>query len=216
MLYRRKVKRLIDLTGSVLGVVVLSPVIAAIGVAIRCNSEGPALFTQVRVGLAGQHFKIYKFRTMLRFEDSLLQDGTSIPERARVTTIGSLLRRTSLDELPQLINVIRGEMSLVGPRPTLPYQVERYTEHQKRRLEVRPGMTGLAQVNGRNRLTWTEKIELDIEYADSISFVGDLKILLGTFGAVRSTELIYFTAPDDLSAHDADPLRDVGYQSPAT
>lgn len=148
-------------------------------VLIKATSSGPVFFRQERVGLRGQHFKVVKFRTMLDEPNNPL-----FPDSARITTAGRWLRRLSLDELPQLINVARGEMSIVGPRPTLPYQVARYDERQRQRLAVRPGVTGLAQMRGRNAIAWAERIEHDLEYLDKQSPLFDLRILLMTATAV--------------------------------
>lgn len=169
-------KRLFDV---VVLVVVAAPALV-VGVpcalAIALTSRGPLLFRQERVGLLGRRFMVLKLRTMIH-------DGEKNPvhpDLERITLAGKLLRRFSLDELPQLINVLKGEMSIVGPRPTLPYQVERYDERQRGRLAVRPGLTGLAQVKGRNQLTWPERIELDLEYVEQQSVWLDLKLLTMT------------------------------------
>jgi lipopolysaccharide/colanic/teichoic acid biosynthesis glycosyltransferase len=160
-------------------------------VAVRLTSKGPVVFRQQRAGRDGQPFTILKFRTM--------NHGTRgpYPEEDQITAVGSWLRRGSLDELPQLWNVIRGEMSLVGPRPTLPYQVERYTPKQRRRLSVRPGITGLAQVRGRNGISWTERIEYDLEYVSRLSLGLDLKILGLTLWAVLRREGVEGHPRDD-------------------
>lgn len=164
-------RRAFDAAVSAAALVVAFPLMAMIAVAIRLTSRGPVLFTQVRSGWGGREFTIYKFRTMrqARFGGE--------PDSSRVTPIGRALRSTSLDELPQLWNVLRGDMSLIGPRPTLPEQVARYSEHQRRRLEVRPGLTGWAQVNGRNSISWPERIELDIHYVDNRSLRLDARIV---------------------------------------
>src|SRR5690606_9205639 len=143
-------------------------------VAIRLTSKGPVFFRQERIGLGGRPFTVWKFRTMV------VGDNPAIPDPDRITAVGRLLRRWSLDELPQLINVARGEMSIVGPRPTLAYQVERYDEEQRRRLAVPPGLTGLAQVEGRNELPWPERIRLDVQYVERASPALDLRILART------------------------------------
>ncbi|GIU83794.1 MAG: hypothetical protein KatS3mg008_0569 [Acidimicrobiales bacterium] len=173
-------KRLLDL----LLLIVVSPVAIPMGLlcalAVKLTSRGPVLFRQERVGMGGEVFEVLKFRTMVHSQNPLF------PDPDRITPVGRVLRRTSLDELPQLLNVARGEMSIVGPRPTLRYQVERYTPRQKRRLAVKPGITGLAQVSGRNSLTWSERIELDLEYVERQSLWLDLKILAKTLGAVVS------------------------------
>lgn len=164
---------------------------ALCGVAVRVTSRGPVLFRQQRVGRDGSRFTVLKFRTM--------RDGDNpiIPDASVITPVGSVLRRLSLDELPQLINVARGEMSIVGPRPTLPYQVERWTPEQYDRLAVRPGLTGLAQVNGRNDLSWPERIEFDLQYVRRQSVRTDLGILVRTATAMLGGEGTGATAADD-------------------
>ncbi len=151
---------------------------AVCALAVRLTSSGPILFRQERVGMGGVPFEMLKFRSM--------REGVNpvFPDADRITPVGRLLRRTSLDELPNLINVARGEMSVVGPRPTLAYQVERYDHRQRNRLTVRPGLTGLAQVNGRNELTWPERIEFDLEYVEHQSPSLDLRILASTVGVL--------------------------------
>lgn len=199
--YGRLGKRLVDLFASVGGLTVLSPLFALVGLAIRGDSRGPVFFTQERIGRHGRPFQMVKFRTMLTLEDSVGPDGELLDNYDRVTRVGRVLRETSLDELPQLINVAKGEMSLVGPRPTLAYQVERYSPEQRRRLDVRPGLTGLAQVNGRNSLTWDEKIAWDIAYVKSLSLWGDIKIVLRTVRTIIKRDGVAFRAHDPLSHH---------------
>ena len=157
-----------------------SPVLALAAVALRLESPGPIIFRQRRVGLHGRPFEMLKLRTMVVGAEHT-GAGLAVDQGdARITRVGALLRRLSLDELPNLVNVIRGEMSVVGPRPTLPVQVETYTAHQRRRLEVRPGITGWAQVNGRASLPWPERIELDVWYVEHRSLALDVRILLRT------------------------------------
>jgi lipopolysaccharide/colanic/teichoic acid biosynthesis glycosyltransferase len=162
----------------------VSPVAIVLGlvcaVLVRATSRGPVLFRQLRVGRDGEPFTVLKFRTMLH-------DGAENPvhpDADRITGVGRILRRASLDELPQLINVVRGEMSVVGPRPTLQYQVDRYDERQRGRLAVRPGLTGLAQVQGRNASAWSERIDLDLEYVEKQSVGLDLQLIARTVGAL--------------------------------
>ncbi len=176
------------------------PVLIVIPILIRLTSKGPAVFAQERVGKDGKVFKIYKFRTMLIPEESFDKDGNPLTPKQRITKVGAFLRKTSLDELMQLFNILNGTMSIVGPRPTLPYQVERYNETQKRRHEMRPGITGWAQVNGRNDLTWTEKIEYDVEYIDKFSLWMDIKVLFKTVGVVFKQKGIAFTKDDAINA----------------
>ncbi len=167
-------KRVVDVALLTMGSVPALAVGAVCAAAIRLDSPGPALFTQVRVGKDGREFVAFKFRTMID------APNPEFPDPSRITRVGRSLRRTSLDELPQLFNVLRGEMSVVGPRPTLPYQVERYDAAQRGRLLVKPGITGLAQVNGRNSLTWSERITWDLKYVREQSMGLDLRILART------------------------------------
>jgi lipopolysaccharide/colanic/teichoic acid biosynthesis glycosyltransferase len=153
---------------------------AVAAVAIRVSSRGPVLFRQERVGRDGELFEVLKFRTMVHRDEP----NPLIPDPDRITLVGGLLRRFSLDELPQLVNVARGEMSIVGPRPTLAYQVERYSERERERLRVRPGLTGLAQLNGRNAIPWPERIGYDLEYVDHQSPAMDAMLILRTFSSV--------------------------------
>jgi lipopolysaccharide/colanic/teichoic acid biosynthesis glycosyltransferase len=181
--YARR-KRWIDLAIAVPGTLVSLPVVAATAVAIRLDSPGNPVFTQVRVGRDGRPFRLFKLRTMVKDAETL-GEGLRIAEGdARITRLGGWLRRLSVDELPQLWNIVRGDMSLIGPRPTLQYQVDQYTPHQRRRLEVRPGITGWAQVNGRAALPWSERIELDVWYVDHLSLRLDLRILARTLPQV--------------------------------
>jgi lipopolysaccharide/colanic/teichoic acid biosynthesis glycosyltransferase len=176
----RRLKRALDVAASA-GVLALgSPVLALAAAAIKLEDGGPVMFRQERIGKDGEAFQILKLRTMVVGAETL-GAGYAVDEGdSRITRIGGLLRRTSLDELPELLNVLRGDMSLVGPRPTLRYQVEQYTEHQRRRLEVPPGVTGWAQVHGRAALPWPERIELDVWYVDHASLALDARILWRT------------------------------------
>ena len=163
-----------------LGLLLASPILAAAAVAVKLEDGGPVLFRQTRVGKDGEDFELLKLRSMV--VDAERQGAGYAIDRGdtRITRVGRLLRRTSIDELPQLWNVVRGDMSIIGPRPTLRYQVDRYTERQRRRLEVRPGLTGWAQIHGRATLPWEERIELDVWYVEHRSPLVDLKILLRT------------------------------------
>jgi len=191
---RQVIKDLFDRTVAALGLLALSPLLLAMAVAIRLSDKGPALFIQTRVGKSGEPFKMYKFRTMVINAEALLAelresnefDGVlfKIRRDPRVTTIGARLRKWSLDELPQLINVLRGEMSLVGPRPALPEEAAKYAAHVRRRLAVKPGLTGLWQVNGRSDLSWEESVRLDLRYVENWSFALDLQILWKTFSVM--------------------------------
>jgi lipopolysaccharide/colanic/teichoic acid biosynthesis glycosyltransferase len=184
-------KRALDLAGAGIGLTLGAPALAAAAIAIRLEDGGPILFRQERVGRDGTPFHVMKLRTMI--VDAHTQGAGFAVDKgdSRITRIGTFLRKTSIDELPQLVNVLRGEMSLVGPRPTLAYQVERYTDHQRRRLDVTPGLTGWAQVNGRAALSWPERIELDVWYVDHRSLRLDLQILLRTVGVLLRPQVVY-------------------------
>jgi lipopolysaccharide/colanic/teichoic acid biosynthesis glycosyltransferase len=166
--------------GASLGLALASPFLAASALAIKLEDRGPVLYRQRRVGRGGEEFELLKLRTMVVGAETQGAGWAVNKGDPRITRVGRLLRRLSLDELPQLWNVVRGEMSLIGPRPTLAYQVERYTDRQRRRLEVKPGITGWAQIHGRARLPWEERIELDVWYVEHRSPLVDLKILLRT------------------------------------
>lgn len=174
-------KRAFDVAVAGSALAVLSPVFVAAAVAVRAKLGSPVLFSQLRPGLGGRPFRILKFRTML---DALDEAGRPLPDDQRLTPFGAWLRRTSLDELPELINVLKGEMSIVGPRPLLMEYLPLYSAGQRRRHDVRPGITGLAQVRGRNAITWKEKFAYDIEYVDRCSLLLDLRIIAETIGVV--------------------------------
>jgi undecaprenyl phosphate N,N'-diacetylbacillosamine 1-phosphate transferase len=195
-------KTLFDVTLSSVLLVALAPVMALEAIAIALDFRGPVLFVQERIGRGGRPFRIYKFRTMILPEHSLDPDGKLKSDAERITRLGRFLRRTSLDELPQLFNILKGDMSFVGPRPTLAYQVERYDAFQRRRLEVKPGVTGLAQIRGRNGLTWEEKIRHDVEYVERGSFLMDLRILIATARVVVKKNDIEFVKDDRISRLD--------------
>jgi len=177
-----RIKRGLDLAASGIGLVLTSPIIATTAVIVLAAHGRPVLFRQQRPGKDGRIFELVKFRTMLH------HDADRVSDADRLTRVGRILRSTSLDELPTLWNVLRGDMSLVGPRPLLVEYLERYTPEQARRHEVRPGVTGLAQVSGRNGLSWEEKFALDVEYVDSRSLLLDLKILVRTVTSVLRSE----------------------------
>lgn len=181
MIYRHLVKRLLDLVAASVGLVVFSPLLAVLAVLVAVKLGRPVLFRQPRLGLHGEVFDFIKFRTMTEARDA---DGKLLPDAQRLTPFGRFLRSTSLDELPQLLCVLRGDMSLIGPRPLLVQYKERYSAEQFRRHEVRPGITGLAQVNGRNQTTWQARFALDVEYVDNLSLALDLKILCQTLAVV--------------------------------
>ena len=170
-------KRLIDIICSLIGLILFSPILLVVALLIRINLGSPVFFTQTRLGKDGKEFKMIKFRTM---KDSLDKFGQLLPDEQRLTKFGKILRSTSLDELPELINVLMGDMTLVGPRPLLVEYKELYSERQFRRHEVYPGITGWAQINGRNAISWNERFELDVWYVDNISFLLDMKILVMT------------------------------------
>jgi lipopolysaccharide/colanic/teichoic acid biosynthesis glycosyltransferase len=178
-------KRAMDVAVSSIGLILLAPVIGATALAVRLRIGSPVLFRQPRPGLDGQPFLMYKFRTM---RDAAGPDGLPLPDAERMTPLGQFLRSTSLDELPEFWNVLRGDMSLVGPRPLLMEYLPLYTPEQARRHQVRPGVTGWAQVNGRNALTWDEKFQLDSWYVENRSFLLDLRILLLTVKQVFRRE----------------------------
>jgi undecaprenyl phosphate N,N'-diacetylbacillosamine 1-phosphate transferase len=183
----RAVKRLVDLSISIPAVILLALPFAAIALAIKLDDRGPVLFRQERVGRGGRSFRVWKFRTMIVNAVSQGFGNTVASDDDRITRVGRLLRKFGVDELPQILNVLSGEMSLVGPRPTLSYQVEHYDAMQRRRLEVRPGITSLAVVSGRNALSWVDRIELDVWYIDHWSLGLDLRILFRTLWCVLVT-----------------------------
>lgn len=177
-------KRALDAAASAVGLVALSPVILVTALVVRLNLGSPVLFTQPRPGRGGQVFRLYKFRSMRNIDES----RGLVTDEQRLTRFGRILRSTSLDELPSLWNVLHGDMSVVGPRPLLVEYLEQYTPEQSRRHEVRPGITGLAQANGRNALSWEEKFRLDVQYVDSRSFAVDAQVLVATVRSVLSRE----------------------------
>jgi lipopolysaccharide/colanic/teichoic acid biosynthesis glycosyltransferase len=174
------VNRIADVALAGLGLVLTSPLLAAAAAAIKLEDGGPVLYRQRRVGKDGEDFELLKLRSMTVGAEHIGAGVAVDKGDSRITRVGRVLRRTSVDELPQLWNVLRGDMSMIGPRPTLRYQVDRYSDRQRRRLEVRPGLTGWAQVNGRATLSWDERIELDVWYVEHRSAPVDLKILLRT------------------------------------
>lgn len=178
-------KRFFDLAAVIPSVIILSPLLILIGIFVRMRIGSPVLFRQVRPGLRGKPFTIYKFRTMTDERDA---DGCLLPDSERLMKLGRFLRSTSLDELPELFNVIKGDMSIVGPRPLLIQYLDRYTPEQARRHEVKPGLTGWAQVNGRNAITWEEKFALDVWYVDNWSLWLDVKIIAMTIMSVLKRE----------------------------
>ncbi len=188
---RSPARRTLDLTAALVGLVLAAPVLLVAVIAIRLESRGAAVFRQRRVGRDGVPFDLYKLRSMVTGAE-LLGAGLAVDAGdARITRVGAFLRRTSLDELPNLVNVLRGEMSLIGPRPTVQVQVDRYTDRQRLRLTARPGLTGWAQVNGRASLPWAERIELDLFYIEHASPRLDLRIILATIRMALTGQGLY-------------------------
>ena len=183
--YRQFFKRFYDIVLSGFALVLLSPVFIVLTILGAINMRGNPFFTQERPGKDKKVFKLVKFRSMTCETG---EDGKLLPDEKRLTRYGKILRKTSMDELPELVNIFKGDMSIVGPRPLLVQYLPRYSKNQTRRHEVRPGFTGLAQVNGRNAITWEEKFEWDIKYVDSYSFLGDLSIILKTIKTVLNKE----------------------------
>ena len=183
--YEHYIKRPLDAFLATGALIVLSPVLAVTAILVRVKLGYPVLFKQERPGKDEKIFRLYKFRTMTDERD---ENGELLPDEVRLTKFGKMLRSTSLDELPELINIIKGDMAVVGPRPLLVRYLERYTLTQRRRQEVRPGFTGLAQAHGRNAISWEEKFDWDVKYVDHITFVGDVKIILDTVKTVLKRE----------------------------
>lgn len=189
-------KRIFDIFFSIFLIIILSPLLLLIAAVIKLTSQGPVIFKQNRLGKDGEEFEIYKFRTMVENAEDMGNGVYTLKDDPRVTTIGKILRKTSLDELPQLFNILKNEMSFVGPRPTLtyhPYEYQNYSSEQKKRFNVKPGVTGLAQLSGRKELPWEQRIEYDIEYVENYSFFYDLKLILKTIPKVLKMEANYNT-----------------------
>lgn len=184
-MYNKYIKRILDVIISSTALVILSPLFLIVAILVRTKLGKPAIFKQERPGRHGEIFTMFKFRSMTNETD---ENGELLPDNIRLTAFGKMLRATSLDELPELCNILKGQMSFVGPRPLLVQYLPLYNEHQSRRHDVRPGLTGLAQVNGRAYLSWQEKFDYDVEYVDSISFVQDVKILAKTMAVVFKAE----------------------------
>ena len=184
-MYKNFIKPAIDFVLALVGFLFLSPVFVLVMIGLFFANDGKPFFFQLRPGKNGKIFKIIKFKTMTDKKD---ENGNLLPDADRLTKIGSFVRKTSLDEIPQLLNVIKGDMSLVGPRPLLPKYLELYNDFQRRRNEVKPGITGWAQVNGRNSISWEKKFEYDVWYVDNVSFLLDIKILILTVLKVVKSE----------------------------
>lgn len=194
--YEKYFKRPLDFVLSAGALIVLSPVMGVTAVLVKKKLGSPVLFTQERPGKDEKVFKLYKFRTMTDERD---ENGELLPDADRLTDFGSFLRSTSLDELPELLNILKGDMALVGPRPLLVQYLPYYTEEEKHRHDVRPGLTGLAQISGRNMVKWDQRLAYDIEYVNSISFLGDVRIVFKTLAKVFSREDV---APDPESVDE--------------
>lgn len=180
-MYRRYIKRPMDFIFSLCAIIVLSPVLLIVAVLVRIKLGSPVIFKHKRPGLNEKIFTLYKFRTMTDEKDA---NGKYLPDEIRLTSLGKLLRSTSLDELPELYNIVKGDMAVVGPRPLLIQYLPLYNDQQKRRHELRPGLSGLAQISGRNSISWEDKFNLDEQYVDSVSFIGDWKIIFLTLKKV--------------------------------
>lgn len=180
-MYAKYIKRVLDFICSLIGLILLSPVFLVVAILVKTKLGSPVIFKQKRPGKDEKIFTLYKFRTMTDERDS---EGNLLPDEVRLTKFGKFLRSTSLDELPELINILKGEMSIVGPRPLAVQYLPYYTEEERHRHDIRPGLTGWAQVNGRNNLNWDERFKLDIEYVNKISLSFDIKIIIKTIGKV--------------------------------
>lgn len=191
-MYKCCLKRLQDLLISLILFIIFLPVMILIAIVLMVSNKGKVFFTQERPGLNEKTFKLIKFKTM---NDKKDLTGNLLPDKNRITKFGLVLRKTSLDELPEIFNILLGQMSLIGPRPLLMKYLPFYTENEKKRHLVRPGLTGLAQVNGRNTLTWEDKLDLDVKYVENLSFILDLKILVKTLFIVFRTNQILDAAP---------------------
>lgn len=184
-MYKKCIKRLLDIILSAAAILILSPILLIVAILVRTKLGSPVIFHQKRPGKDGKIFTLCKFRSMTDEKD---ENGNLLPDEVRLTKFGKMLRSTSLDELPELWNILKGDMSIIGPRPLLVQYLPLYNEKQKHRHDVRPGLTGLAQVNGRNAISWEEKFEYDVEYVNNVSFALDCQIFFGTIKAVLCRE----------------------------
>ena len=201
-MYAKYIKRILDFVLSLVALIVLSPILLIVAILVRVKLGSPVIFKQQRPGKNEKIFTLYKFRTMTDKKD---KNGNLLPDSERLTKFGKFLRSTSLDELPELVNILKGDMAIVGPRPLLVKYLPYYTEEEKHRHDVRPGLTGLAQVNGRNNLDWNERFETDLKYVNSISFKGDLTIMLNTIKSVLKHNDIEIPR----ESHDLDAIRKI-------
>lgn len=183
--YEKYIKRPQDFLCALAAIIVLSPIMLVTALLVRMKLGSPVLFTQDRPGKDGKIFKLYKFRSMTDEKD---EDGNLLPDEERLPAFGKKLRATSLDELPELLNILNGDMAVVGPRPLLVKYLPYYTDYERKRHLVRPGLTGLAQISGRNSLAWDSRLALDVKYAENITFIGDVQIILKTIGKVMKRE----------------------------
>lgn len=194
-LYEKYIKRILDVVLSGFALIILSPVLMGVAVLVKIKLGSPVLFKQKRPGLNEELFEMYKFRSMTDERD---ENGELLSDEKRLTTFGKKLRSTSLDELPELLNILKGDMSIVGPRPLLVEYLERYNAEQRKRHWVRPGITGLAQIKGRNSITWEEKFKYDVYYADNVTFTGDMRIIIKTVEVVMKQEGINSTSSETM------------------
>lgn len=184
-MYAKYIKRILDFLISLIAIIILSPIYLIVAIFVRIKLGSPVIFKQKRPGKDGKIFTLYKFRSMSDKKD---ENGNLLPDKDRLTKFGKVLRSTSLDELPELVNILKGEMSLIGPRPLAVSYLPYYNEKEKHRHDVRPGLTGLAQINGRNNLNWEDRFAYDIEYVNNITFINDVKIFFKTFIKVFKKE----------------------------
>lgn len=198
-MYKNFFKRFLDIIISLLGLIILSPIILIVAILVRIKLGSPIIFKQERPGKDEKIFKLYKFRSMSDKKD---ENGELLPDSERLTKFGKILRATSLDEIPELINILKGEMSLIGPRPLAVCYLPYYNEKEKHRHDVRPGLTGLAQINGRNAINWDKRFAYDIEYVNNITFINDLKILFKTFYKVLKRDDVVVTGTGNVIDFD--------------